>query len=41
MIDQLIEEYNNNDNTIRELLDFWTIYIAPVLNPDGKKLRIN
>ncbi|CAF0913797.1 unnamed protein product [Rotaria sp. Silwood1] len=35
MIDNLIEDYNNNNPTIRDLLNYWTVYIAPVLNPDG------
>jgi murein tripeptide amidase MpaA len=40
MVDKLIEDYNNNDPTIRDLLNFWTVYIVPSLNPDGKKSKI-
>jgi carboxypeptidase A2 len=35
MVDKLIEEHKNNDPIIRELLNFWTVYIVPSLNPDG------
>ncbi|CAF2512068.1 unnamed protein product [Rotaria sp. Silwood2] len=35
MVDKLIEEYKKNDPKIRELLNYWTVYVAPVLNPDG------
>jgi carboxypeptidase A2 len=34
-IDQYIKDYNNNDPTIRSLLDYWNVYIIPSLNPDG------
>jgi len=35
MVDKLIGDYQNNDPVIRELLNYWTVYIAPSLNPDG------
>jgi hypothetical protein len=35
MVDKLIEDYNNNNPDIRDLLNYWTVYIAPSLNPDG------
>jgi hypothetical protein len=35
MIDTLIDEYQDNDATIRDLLNHWTVYILPSFNPDG------
>jgi hypothetical protein len=35
LVDKLIQDYNNNDATIRDLLNYWTVYVAPSLNPDG------
>ena len=37
IVEKLIEDYRNNDSIIRDLLDFWNVYIIPSLNPDGKK----
>jgi len=37
LVDKLIQDYNNNDATIRDLLNYWTVYVAPSLNPDGKR----
>jgi murein tripeptide amidase MpaA len=43
IVDKLIAEYKNNDPIIRELLDYWNVYVVPSLNPDGKKIpgRLN
>ncbi|UJR30473.1 hypothetical protein I4U23_018006 [Adineta vaga] len=35
LIDQYITEYQNNDPTIRDLFNYWNVFIAPSLNPDG------
>ncbi|CAF3176435.1 unnamed protein product [Rotaria socialis] len=35
MVDKLIDEYNKNDATVTSLLNYWNVYIAPSLNPDG------
>ncbi|CAF0934538.1 unnamed protein product [Rotaria sordida] len=35
MVDKLIQDYNNNEPAVVDLLNYWTVYIAPVLNPDG------
>jgi len=35
IVDRLIEEYKTNDPIILELLNYWTVYIAPSVNPDG------
>ena len=37
MVDKLIEDYNNNDAAVQDLLSYWTVYIAPLLNPDGRR----
>ncbi|CAF1118216.1 unnamed protein product [Adineta steineri] len=34
-IEEFINEYNNRDPIIRQILDKWTVYVAPSLNPDG------
>ncbi|CAF1661050.1 unnamed protein product, partial [Didymodactylos carnosus] len=35
LINQLIDDYNNKVPTIVDLLNYWTVYVAPSLNPDG------
>jgi murein tripeptide amidase MpaA len=38
MVDKLIKDYKSGDTVIRDLLNYWTVYITPSLNPDGKKI---
>ena len=37
MVEKLIEDYNNNDAAVQDLLNYWTVYISPSLNPDGRR----
>jgi len=34
-IQYLVDGYNNNDAVVRQLLTTYTVYVLPVLNPDG------
>ena len=36
LVDKLIADYNNNDAAVQDLLNYWNVYIAPSLNPDGR-----
>jgi len=35
IVDKLISDYANNDATVKGILDYWNVYVAPSLNPDG------
>lgn len=36
IVDSLINDYASGDAEVRSLLDYWNVYVAPSLNPDGK-----